>query len=124
MGFDSPHQQFYQIHVKYSLEAYDEMNSENQKIIISIFGLCLIISIIGVVCSILFSVGIESITLLLGVVTTIIGVLATFLKDKNLSEKESETLEKYFIQNAVKDAEDESIENIIEESESGENAIQ
>ena len=104
------------------------MNSENQKIIIRIFGLCLIISIIGVVCSILFSVGIESITLLLGVVTTIIGVLATFLKDKNLSEKESETLEKYFIQNAVKDAEDESIENIIEdikeESESGENAIQ
>ena len=99
------------------------MNSENQKIIICIFGSCLIISIIGVVCSTLFNVGIESITLLLGVVTTIIGVLATFLKDKNLSEKESETLEKYFIQNAInkEDSIEDIIENITEEAESGEN---
>jgi len=40
--------------------------------------------------------GIELITIFLGIVTTILGVLATFLQGKTMTEKQEETLEQYY----------------------------
>lgn len=79
------------------------MNSENQKLIISIFGICLIIALIGTIILAILGQGIEVITIFLGIVTTIIGILATFLTGKNMTEKQEETLEKYTIQKALND---------------------
>lgn len=79
------------------------MNSENQKLIISIFGICLIIALIGTIILAILGQGIEIITIFLGIVTTIIGILATFLTGKNMTEKQEETLEKYTIQKALND---------------------
>ena len=72
------------------------MNSENQKIIICIFGACLIISLIGTILISIMGQGLEIVTIFIGIVTTIIGILATFLQGKNMTEKQSETLEKYY----------------------------
>lgn len=72
------------------------MNTENQHTIILIFGACLIIALTGTILLALLGQGIEIITIFLGIVTTILGVLATFLTGKNMTEKQEETLEQYY----------------------------
>ncbi len=77
------------------------MNSENQKNIITIFGLCLTIALTGTILMAILGKGIEIITIFISIVTTIIGILATFLQGKTMTEKQTETLEKYHIQQAI-----------------------
>lgn len=83
------------------------MNSENQKLIISIFGICLIIALIGTIILAILGQGIEVITIFLGIVTTIIGILATFLTGKNMTEKQEETLTQYYQDKYEKQEEEE-----------------
>ena len=77
------------------------MNSENQKNIITIVGLCLTIALTGTILMAILGKGIEIITIFISIVTTIIGILATFLQGKTMTEKQTETLEKYHIQQAI-----------------------
>lgn len=82
------------------------MNSENQKNIITIFGLCLTIALTGTILMAILGKGIEIITIFISIVTTIIGILATFLQGKTMTEKQTETLEKYHIQQAQNNTEE------------------
>lgn len=82
------------------------MNSENQRLIIYIFGGCLLVALIGTILLAVMGQGIEVITIFLGIVTTIIGILATFLTGKNMTEKQEETLERYTIQKALNEEAD------------------
>lgn len=88
------------------------MNSENQKLIISIFGICLIIALIGTIILAILGQGIEVITIFLGIVTTIIGILATFLTGKNTTEKQEETLTQYYQDKYEKQEEEEEDEGV------------
>ena len=72
------------------------MNADNQQTIIRIFGACLIIALTGTIILATTGKGIELITIFLGIVTTIVGVLATFLQGKTMTEKQEETLEQYY----------------------------
>jgi len=72
------------------------MNADNQQTIIRIFGACLIIALTGTILLATMGTGIELITIFLGIVTTILGVLATFLQGKTMTEKQEETLEQYY----------------------------
>ena len=72
------------------------MNADNQQTIIRIFGACLIIALTGTIILATMGTGIELITIFLGIVTTILGVLATFLQGKTMTEKQEETLEQYY----------------------------
>lgn len=84
------------------------MNAENQNTIIKIFGATLILALAGTISLALHGQGIEIITLFLGIITTILGVLATFLTGKNMTEKQEETLEQYYKDKA--DQEQQSME--------------
>jgi len=72
------------------------MNADNQQTIIRIFGACLIIALTGTILLATMGTGIELITIFLGIVTTIVGILATFLQGKTMTEKQEETLEQYY----------------------------
>lgn len=72
------------------------MNADNQQTIIRIFGACLIIALTGTILLATMGSGIELITIFLGIVTTIVGILATFLQGKTMTEKQEETLEQYY----------------------------
>lgn len=72
------------------------MNADNQQTIIRIFGACLIIALTGTIILATMGTGIELITIFLGIVTTIVGILATFLQGKTMTEKQEETLEQYY----------------------------
>lgn len=91
--------------IKFFWRNKNKMNSENQKIIILILGACLIISLIGTILLAVIGQGLEIITIFVGIVTTIVGILATFLTGKNMTEKQSETLEEYYRQKAENEAE-------------------
>lgn len=80
------------------------MNHENQKLIIMIIGACLVILLIGTILLSIINPRMEIITLLFGAVTTLIGILATALRGKNMTEKQSETLEEYYRQKAEEKA--------------------
>ncbi len=45
--------------------------------------------------------------MLIGVVTTLVGILATALRGKNMTEKQSETLEEYYREKAEQDCNEE-----------------
>ena len=81
------------------------MNHENQKLIILIIGACLIITLIGTILISITNAKLELITMLIGVVTTLVGILATALRGKNMTEKQSETLEEYYREKAENEAE-------------------
>lgn len=77
------------------------MNAENQKIIIIIIGACLIITLIGTILIGIINGKLELITLFVGIVTTLVGILATALQGKKMTEKQEETLEQYYIDKAI-----------------------
>ena len=83
----------------------NKMNHENQKLIILIIGASLIITLIGTILISITNAKLELITMLIGVVTTLVGILATALRGKNMTEKQSETLEEYYREKAENEAE-------------------
>lgn len=74
------------------------MNSENQTLIILIFGSCLILTIIGTFLLTIRGTPSEIITVFIGIITTIVGILATFLQGKNMTEKQEEIIREHTIQ--------------------------
>lgn len=92
---------FFLLETLIKLGGYIIMNSENQRLIIYILGGCLLIALTGTILLAVIGQGIEIITIFLGIVTTIIGILATFLTGKNMTEKQEETLEKYTLRKHI-----------------------
>ena len=74
------------------------MNSENQTLIILIFGASLIITLIGTLLLTVRGTSTETTTIFLGIITTIVGILATFLQGKTMTEKQEEILTQQTIQ--------------------------
>lgn len=74
------------------------MNSENQTLIILIFGASLIITLIGTLLLTVRGTNTETTTIFLGIITTIVGILATFLQGKTMTEKQEEILTQQTIQ--------------------------
>ncbi len=74
------------------------MNSENQTLIILIFGASLIITLLGTLLLTVRGTNTETTTIFLGIITTIVGILATFLQGKTMTEKQEEILTQQTIQ--------------------------
>lgn len=79
------------------------MNSENQTLIILIFGASLIITIIGTLLLTVRGTSTETTAIFIGIITTIVGILATFLQGKTMTEKQEEILTQQTIQGEVDD---------------------
>ena len=72
-----------------------------QRLIIQELGIIAAIALIGtIILSIILPNNMAIIALIFGVVTTIVGALSAFLNTKNMSEKESETLENDILKRA------------------------
>lgn len=69
------------------------MNSENQTLIILIMGTSLILTLIGTLILTIRGTPTEILTIYIGIITTITGILATFLQGKNMTEKQEELLQ-------------------------------
>ena len=77
------------------------MNEKNQKTIIYLLGIALYITLIGAIIMVLAGVALEVIVVFTGIATAIVTALVTFLQGKNMSEKQDETLEKYYLNKAI-----------------------
>lgn len=84
-------------------EEVRNMNSENQTLIILIFGASLIITIIGTLLLTVRGTSTETTAIFIGIITTIVGILATFLQGKTMTEKQEEILTQQTIQGEVDD---------------------
>lgn len=74
------------------------MNSENQTLIILIFGASLIITLLGTLLLTVRGTSTETTAIFIGIITTIVGILATFLQGKTMTEKQEEILTQQTIQ--------------------------
>ena len=74
------------------------MNSENQTLIILIFGASLILTLIGTLILTIRGANTETTTIFIGIITTIVGILATFLQGKNMTEKQEEIIRQHTIE--------------------------
>ena len=76
------------------------MNEKNQKTIIYILGIALYLTLAGAIIMVLTGIALEIIVVFTGIATAIVTALVTFLQGKNMSEKQNETLEKYYLEKA------------------------
>lgn len=79
------------------------MNSENQSLIIKIIGATLILILLGTILITITTKDTQLTTVFIGIITTLVGILATALTGKTMTEKQEETLREYHIQHANKE---------------------
>ena len=78
------------------------MNEQLQTLIIKELGLIATLALTGtILVSAFIPENTTTITLLFGAVTATISALGTFLTGKNMTEKQEETLEKYYINKEI-----------------------